>query len=115
LVGRYDAADDLARVKESLSERENLSAAIAYYRTALGGLAESCSKFEAEQRALAETPPQPTLYLHGARDGCIAANLVTRAAEYLSSESRFAVVDDVGHFLHLERPDQINGEILASL
>ena len=64
----YDAAEDLALVKDCLRERANLSAAIGYYRAALGAPAESCSSFEAEQRALAEAPPQPTLYLHGARD-----------------------------------------------
>src|SRR5689334_10470390 len=43
----YDAGDDLARVKESLAVRPNLSAAIDYYRAALGAPAESCSRFEA--------------------------------------------------------------------
>jgi pimeloyl-ACP methyl ester carboxylesterase len=108
----YEAGEDLAHVKESLGARENLSAAISYYRAALGAPAESCARFEAEQRALAETPPQPTLYLHGARDGCIGANLVTRAAEFLSPDSRFALVDDTGHFLHLEQPELVNREVL---
>jgi pimeloyl-ACP methyl ester carboxylesterase len=111
----YDAAQDLARVKESLREPENLAAAVAYYPASLGAAPESCSKFEAEQRAVAETAPQPTLYLHGARDGCIGADLVADAADRLSPESRFAVVDEVGHFLHLEDPARINGEILSWL
>src|SRR5262249_25138363 len=111
----FDAGKALDRVKESLADPGNLAAAVAYYRAALGAPAESCSKFEAEQRALAETPPQPTLYLHGALDGCIGANLVTGAADHLSSESRFVLVDDVGHFLHLEDPDRIDGEILGWL
>jgi pimeloyl-ACP methyl ester carboxylesterase len=111
----YDAGQDLDRVKESLADRQHLVAALAYYRAALGAPAESCSKFEAEQRALAETPPQPTLYLHGDRDGCIGADLVTRAPDHLSPESTFVVLDDVGHFLHLEDPDRINGEILGWL
>ena len=111
----YDAGEDLARVKESLADGENLAAAIAYYPAALGAPAETCAAFEAEQRALAETPPQAALYLHGARDGCIGPDLVTAAAEHLSPESQFALVDGAGHFLHLEQPGRINREILAWL
>jgi pimeloyl-ACP methyl ester carboxylesterase len=108
----YDATDDLANAKACLRERSNLTAAIEYYRAALGAPSESCSRFEAEQRALAETPPQPTLYLHGARDGCIGVELVRDAESFLSPGSRFAVVDGAGHFLHLEQPDPVNEEIL---
>jgi pimeloyl-ACP methyl ester carboxylesterase len=109
----YDAAEDLALVKGCLADRSNLSAAIEYYRAALGGPAESCGKFEAEQRALALTPPQPTLYLHGARDGCIGVDLVTEAEASLSPGSRFSIVEGTGHFLHLEKPERVNEEILA--
>jgi pimeloyl-ACP methyl ester carboxylesterase len=109
----YDAAVDLAWVKDSLRERANLSAAIAYYRAALGAPAESCASFEAEQRALAETPPQPTLYLHGAHDGCIDVDLVRDADTHLSPGSRSSVVEDAGHFLHLERPELVTEEILG--
>ena len=109
----YDAAEDLDRVKGCLRERPNLSAAIGYYRAALGAPAESCASFDAEQRALAETPPQPTLYLHGARDGCIGSGLVTDAEAHLSTGSRFVLVEDAGHFLHLERPELVNEEILS--
>jgi pimeloyl-ACP methyl ester carboxylesterase len=109
----YDATEDLALVKECLADRSNLSAAIEYYRASLGGPAESCGKFEAEQQALAVTPPQPTLYLHGDQDGCIGVDLVTKAETELSPGSRFSIVEGAGHFLQLEKPEQINEEILA--
>ena len=109
----YDAADDLALVKDCLRDRANLSAAIGYYRAALGAPAQSRSGFEAEQRALAETPPQPTLYLHGDRDGCIGVDLVRDAEAQLSPGSRLSIVEGTGHFLHLEKPDEVNAEILG--
>jgi pimeloyl-ACP methyl ester carboxylesterase len=109
----HDAGEDLAFAKDCIREPEHLSAAIGYYRAALGAPAEECGRFTAEQAALAQAPPQPTLYLHGDRDGCIALDLVRDAEAALSPGSRLSVVEGAGHFLHLERPEPVNAEILA--
>jgi pimeloyl-ACP methyl ester carboxylesterase len=93
-------AAHLNRVKESLREPANLAAAIDYYRAAPSA---------GETRRA----PQPTLYLHGADDGCIAARLARRAEPLLAPSSRVLVIDDVGHFPHLEKPLEINNHILA--
>ncbi len=98
----FDPARQLARVKESLREPEHRAAAIAYYRATQLGT-------EADRAA----PPQPTLYLHGARDGCIRADLVRDAANFLAAGSRTVIVPDTGHFLHLEKPAEVNAQILA--
>lgn len=98
----FEAAGHLTRVKESLREPEHLAAAVAYYRATLLGT-------ETERAA----PPQPTLYLHGARDGCIRADLVRDAANFLAAGSRTVIVPDSGHFLHLEKPAEVNAQILA--
>jgi pimeloyl-ACP methyl ester carboxylesterase len=109
----YDAAEDLVRAKDCLRQRPNLEAAIAYYPAALGAPAASCSAFDAEQRALGGMPPQPTLYLHGAHDGCIGVDLVRDAEAQLSPGSRFSVVENAGHFIQLEEPELIREEVLA--
>ena len=109
----YEAGQDLEFAKNCVRERDHLAAAVEYYRAALGSPAASCSGFAAEQAALAHAPPQPTLYLHGARDGCIGVELVRDAEASLSPGSRFSEVAEAGHFLHLERPDLVNGEILG--
>jgi pimeloyl-ACP methyl ester carboxylesterase len=99
----FDPAGPLARVKESLREPAHLAAAVAYYQATQLGT-------ETERAA----PTQPTLYLHGARDGCIRADLVRdRAADFLSAGSRTVIVPDTGHFLHLEKPAEVNAQILA--
>jgi pimeloyl-ACP methyl ester carboxylesterase len=93
-------AEHLNRVKESLRQPANLAAAIGYYRAdAAPGAARSA--------------PQPTLYLHGADDGCIAVRLARRAEPFLAPSSRMIVIDGVGHFLQLEKPSEINSHILA--
>jgi pimeloyl-ACP methyl ester carboxylesterase len=92
----YDSNEDLRQVKEALRAPENLRAAIGYYRAMFGG------------GALGDSPPQPTRYLHGADDGAFLADRVVEAKAHLSPDSDVQVLPAVGHFLHLERPAEIN-------
>ncbi|GAC1305542.1 MAG: alpha/beta fold hydrolase [Acidimicrobiales bacterium] len=103
----YDAREDLAAVKEALREPANLTAAIGYYRAALG-TTEPDPALAAEQAALATMAPQPTLYLHGERDGCMGLELGRSAEAFLSGGSRVEIVAGAGHFLHLEQPSLVN-------
>ena len=69
--------------------------------------------YAAEHAALLRTAPQPTLYLHGDRDGCIDVALVADAQTHLAQNSRLEVIEGVGHFLHVQRPRAVNERILA--
>ncbi len=113
----YQAGEDLAWVRESLREPANLAAAIGYYRavgfTGTPGGSPGTGRYAAEEQAADRQAPQPTLYLHGAADGCIGADLARGAEPLLAPSSRMVVVDDAGHFLHLEKPAEINEHILA--
>ena len=63
---------------------------------------------ESETAATMQLPPVPTLYLHGRSDGAIGAELLADVAAYLPAPgSRFQLLDGVGHFLHLERPQAV--------
>jgi pimeloyl-ACP methyl ester carboxylesterase len=98
----YDATEDLVHVKQALGQPDNLMAAIGYYRAmfATGGGAGDA------------VPPQPTLYLHGTDDGAFGAAGVAGAEDELSAESRVDVLDGAGHFLHLDRPADVNQRIV---
>ena len=111
----YDARDDLRDVKQCLRDERNLAAAIAYYRAEEPGLHDFRTEgmYAAEEAALAKPPPQPTLYLHGDRDGCIALALVADAERHLAPGSRMTVVEGAGHFPHVEQPAAVNDQILA--
>ena len=56
------------------------------------------------------------MYLHGARDGAIGAELLGDVRAHLPSPgSAFELIDGVGHFLHLERPDALWAKISSWL
>lgn len=104
----YDAAEDLELLKPSLREPANLAAALGYYRATLG-TTPPAPELADVQTATQQPTPQPTLYLHGADDGCVGVELATSAAAFLPAEgSRVEIVDGAGHFSHLERPDVVN-------
>ena len=107
----YDADWDVARVKESIGAPENLTAAIGYYRAMFDPALHDAAYADA-QTATAGTPPQPTLYLHGADDGCLAIDGVGDVLPFLSPGSEQVTVARSGHFLQVERPDAVNDHIL---
>ena len=96
----YDATEDLKYVKESLRDGANLSAAIGYYRAifASGGIPGSGE--------------QPTMYLHGDNDGCLTVALAEGAEAHLPLGSKVEIIKGAGHFMHVEKPDEVNGLIL---
>ena len=104
----YDASDDLPHVKDALRDPANLAAALGYYRATLGGIGVDPA-LDAVQSAGNDVTAQPTLYLHGRTDGCMGIEVAEGAAAFLTSEgSRMEVLDGVGHFLHVEAPEQVN-------
>lgn len=112
----YDATEDLSHVKDCLQDPANLTAAIGYYRATLGTGARSAD-YDAIEAAGSAPLVVPTLYLHGADDGCMGADLAGDGVlTSLSAEgSRIEVVPDAGHFLQLEQPDVVNGLVVDFL
>lgn len=112
----YDGAEDVGWLRESLGDPANLHAALGYYRAALGnGLVDPA--LADIQAAAGAVPPQPTLYLHGRDDGCVGADVAESAAAMTADRTDVTVevLDGCGHFLHLERPDDVNDRILEFL
>jgi pimeloyl-ACP methyl ester carboxylesterase len=93
-------------------DADHLAAVLAYYRQTIGGV-DNRGELADAQAATFEAPPIPTRYLHGRDDGCMAAGLAEGAERFLPGEGSDAhILEGCGHFLHLERPDEVNRLIL---
>ena len=106
----YDAGDDIAELRRHVTA-ENIANVIAPYRASFNPQFADPDA-EAEAAAAMQPPPVPTLYLHGANDGAIGADLLGDLGPHLPAGGSVAeIVDGVGHFLHLEKPDLIAAKI----
>jgi pimeloyl-ACP methyl ester carboxylesterase len=110
----YDAAWDVARVKEAIGEPERIVAAIGYYRALYDGSGHDPALADEQAACLAPTP-RPTLYLHGADDGCFSFDTIDDPLSFLADGSEVVLVPAAGHFLQLEQPATVNEHILRFL
>ena len=110
----FDATEELALLKPSLRDPSNLQAALGFYRATLGA-GYNDPALQSAQDMSSTIPPQPLLYLHGRTDGCMGAEVAEFAAAELTSNARAHFVDGAGHFLHLEKPNDVNDIILSFL
>jgi len=106
----YDARDDIAELRRQVTA-DNIANVVAPYRASFNPQFADLDA-EAETAATLQSPPVPTLYLHGANDGAIGADLLDDLGAYLPAAGSAAeIIDGVGHFLHLEQPDLIAAKI----
>jgi pimeloyl-ACP methyl ester carboxylesterase len=89
-------------------------AAMDYYRHSFHGRAER----DGEANDVHAGPlTVPMLYFHGSDDGCLGPDLFDhdelRAA--LEPDGEFVLVEDAGHFMHLEKPEIVNPKIVEFL
>lgn len=102
----YDSAEDVAMLRQHVTA-ENITGVLGPYRASFN---PAYADPEAADEAIAtlSPPPIPTLYLHGARDGALGAELLDDVGDHLPTPgSAFELIDGVGHFLHLEQPEAL--------
>jgi pimeloyl-ACP methyl ester carboxylesterase len=104
-----ESPEDQQNFQQCVADPENLKAALGYYRASLGS-GPRTEAYNAIQNKGLEPLTQPVLYLHGREDGCIGADLAELAqaqCPWLTVE----ILDGVGHFMQLEKPQLINQRI----
>jgi pimeloyl-ACP methyl ester carboxylesterase len=96
-----------------LSKPGVLTRALKYYRSTFQSGLQS-ERLNNLQMTFTDKFKMPALYLHGKNDGCIAAELSTGMEDSFENLKKLEL-DDCGHFLHLEKPKEINQIILDFL
>jgi len=103
---------DFSEKVVSILDKPNvLSKALAYYRSTFQ---ESLQLDRINQKSLEllSSKIQPAcLYFHGKNDGCIDYKLSNGMKEYFE-DLEIKILEDCGHFLHIEKPDEFNKVLL---
>jgi pimeloyl-ACP methyl ester carboxylesterase len=106
--------DELTAVKQTLALPGVKRAALGYYR-AMFGIRGAAAK---ESRRLLESKIEVrTLALTGALDGCMDTRLhdLAMRADDFPNGMRVERIDGAGHFLHQEKPSEVNPILLEWL
>jgi len=106
-------AEEMAALQETFAQPGVASAALAYYRHTFNPALQHAQLATQQARIQMEAVPTPTLFFHGALDGCIGVDLADGMSALFPAGLETVIVPDAGHFVHQERPDIINAKLLA--
>ncbi|MDQ1504130.1 MAG: hypothetical protein QOD57_1857 [Actinomycetota bacterium] len=112
----YNAQADLPHAKDCLRDPANLDAALGYYRTFFNpDRFMSPPMIEEQGKTWGKPITQETLYLHGSQDGLfpLDADGLKRVPPFIGPRSQAVMVDGVGHFMLVEKPQNVNNHILG--
>ncbi len=110
----YGASEDLRHVDAAIGAPDRWRAALGPYRATIRNTRPP-AQYSRLHRWWTAPPLLPTLYLHGADDGCMTAKFTRFVAATLPAGSDAAVVEGAGHFLQLERPGDVGQRIVEFL
>ncbi|TFH25472.1 MAG: alpha/beta hydrolase [Myxococcales bacterium] len=112
----WDApTDEVDAVCELLVKPDVLTAALGYYRAMFNAALHRADLADDEAK-MNVTPIQvPTMYLHGRDDGCMGVELAQGMEAMFPAGLDKHVIAGAGHFLHQEKPDEINRLVLDFL
>jgi pimeloyl-ACP methyl ester carboxylesterase len=103
-------------LKETLGAPGSTEAAIAYYRAMLGGVPGDPALDDVQSAGMGPLAA-PTLYLHGADDGCMGVDLVgaDELRPFFPNGLDVEIVAAAGHFLHLDQPEAVHARVASFL
>jgi pimeloyl-ACP methyl ester carboxylesterase len=112
--GWHYPPETIAAVKETLRQPGVLTAALSYYRHSFNAAHHSPALAYIRARR-GEAIDVPALYLHGREDGGIGAEVTEGMEASFSRGLKKYIIPGAGHFVHQEKPAEVNRLLLAFL
>jgi pimeloyl-ACP methyl ester carboxylesterase len=113
--GWHNAPEAMAALKATFRVPGVVKASLDYYRAAFDSTRRDPDLAPLQAKLGAQPVSVPTLYLHGANDGCVSPHIASDLAPLFPAGLKREIVASAGHFLHLERPDAVNALIAGFL
>jgi pimeloyl-ACP methyl ester carboxylesterase len=94
-------------IKEAFRQPSVLKAALGYYRSQFNPTLQHPGLADIRKR-LSDPIPVPTMYLHGANDGCIGVETTEGMESAFLRDFEKHIIPSAGHFVHQEQPKVVN-------
>jgi pimeloyl-ACP methyl ester carboxylesterase len=108
----FDPAPVIEGIKATFREPGVVTAALGYYRHTFHPANRDPALAALQERMSAPTPV-PTLSLHGTRDRPGRLEAFEGMDDLFPQGLKKVIVPGTGHFVHVERPDEVNPRIVA--
>ena len=109
-------AEDMESLKATFRQPGVLQAALGYYRHTFNPALQLLELAPLQEQMFGATPIHvPSLYFHGAQDGCIGAELSEGMEALFTKGVHKVIVPDAGHFVHQEKPEVVNQQLIDFL
>lgn len=105
----YDDRAHVARIKQMLAKPGAMVATLAYYRAMMNPKKADPALADVTAR-LSDPITTPTRVLCGSRD--MRKEMLPRQADLFAGSYEWGIVEGAGHFLHREKPGQVNADLI---
>lgn len=111
----YDPREVLASVKETFRQPGVVTAALNYYRHTMNPANRDPALAALQEKATTTHTPVPALAFHGTKDRPGRLEAFASMDQFFAAGLEKIVLPGTGHFLHLERPAEVNAKIVEFL
>lgn len=107
--------EEMEALKRTFRSPGVAQAALGYYRATLNPANQDPELSETQTRIALSPVQVPSLVFHGAQDGCMGVDLLDGVEALFPKGVRKVVIPGTGHFVHQEKPDEVNRHIIDFL